>query len=541
MSRVQALNLVDFTGGLNLRADAFELAENESPDIVNVDIDPRGGFFSRKGWERWNSSDIAAVWDPRSMFVHQLANGTEYVFVANDGEVLESTNGTFSVVETSGLIPVPVAGDPHLADFAPWGDDLFIACGHGELSARWQLSGTVLMNRAETGTFTAYTAPSNDVLPGCEFMASHAGYLFAAYTSEDSTTHPHRLRWSHPNNPLAWNADDYIDIKEGGGPITGIVPRRDHLLIFKPSSVWALFGYDSSSWQLVNVTREVGAPHRQAIARSETTVFFFTWPSGVYAINDANFPVEVSPQLRPLFESAEFNTTMVSEIWLGWLKNRLWVAVPYCKNYAGNSIPAPTARTIFVFDPSLGPNGAWTAYKGCNNSALGPFGQGGFGGAIGDNRAFACAREVASVVRVDELDQAVDNLDGTSEGFLTRYLTRWVDAGWPSLKKQWRSPDLIVEEKDADYELGISVFRDYDGRSAARQRTLTVTASSPGAIWGSFDWGDGSWGAGGEGTVLERGPSFGPAASIQLLFEGEESKAWGVNGLVLKYIPRRLR
>ena len=540
MSRVQALNLVDFTGGLNLRADAFELGDSESPDIVNVDIDPRGGFFSRKGWERWNSSSIAATWDPRSMFVHEIANGTDYVFVANDGGVLVSTNGAFDPVEI-GLSPIAVSADHHLADFASWGDQCFMACGVDEQMVRWETSGSVYLNQANSGTFTEYTSPSNDVGPSCEFIASHAGYMFAAYTKENTDTHPHRLRWSHPNNPTAWHADDYIDIKEGGGPITGIVPRRDHLLIFKPSSVWALFGYDSNSWQLVNVTREVGVPHRQAIARSETTVFFFSWPAGVYAISDANYPVEVSAQLRPLFESAEFNTGQVSEIWLGWLKNRLWVAVPYCKNYAGASIPAPTARTIYVFDPSLGSNGAWTSYKGCNNSALGPFAQGGFGGGSGDNRAFACAREVSSVVRVDELDQAIDNLDGTSQGFLTRYLSRWVDAGWPSLKKQWRSPDLIVEEKDATYDLSISVFRDYDSRSAARQRTLTVAASTPGAIWGSFSWGEADWGAGGAGTRLERGPSFGPAASVQLLFEGEDSKAWGVNGLVLKYIPRRLR
>ena len=539
MARVEALNLVDFTGGLNLRADAFELGDNESPDILNVDIDPRGGFYSRKGWERWNSSSISATWDPRLMFVHEIANGTDYVFVANDGEVLVSTNGTFSPVEVS-LIPIPATASPHLADFASWGDQCYVACGINDQMARWSPSGAVLLNQANSGTFTEYTSPSNDVGPSCEFVASHAGYMFAAYTQEGADTFPHRVRWSHPNNPNAWQADDYIDIKEGGGPITGIVPRRDHLLIFKTSSVWALFGYDSTSWQLVNVTRELGAPHRQAIARSESTVFFFSWPSGVYAISDANYPVEVSTQLRPLFESAQFNTAKVSEIWLGWVRDRLWVAVPYSRPYSGVSVEAPTARTVFVFDPSLG-KGAWTSYVGADGSGLGPFAQGGFGGTSGDNRAFACAREVASVVRVDELAQAVDNVDGTSQGFPTRYSTRWVDAGWPSLKKQWRAPDMIVEEKDANYSLSISVFRDFDGRDAARQRNLTVEASSPGAIWGSFDWGDASWGAGGEGTRLERGPSFGPARSIQLLFEGESTKAWGVNGLVLKYIPRRLR
>lgn len=540
MGRVQALNLVDFTGGLNLRADAFELGENESPDIVNMDIDPRGGFFTRKGWERWNSADIAATWDPRAMFTHEVASGVDYVFVANNGTILQSTNGTFEVVQVAAS-DVVVSASPHLADFASWGDTVYVACGHQQQVLEWQPSSTALMTAAGTATFTDYLTPSTDVFPQCELVASHAGYLFAAYTLEDGVTHPHRLRWSHPAVPGAWNADDYIDIKEGGGPITAIVPRRDHLLIFKSSSVWALFGYDTGSWQLVNVTREVGVPHRQAVTRSESTVFFFSWPFGVYAITDANYPTEVSTQLRPLFESTEFNITKTDEIWLGWLKNRLWVAVPYNKNYSGGSSVAPTARTIFVFDPTLGRAGAWTAYKGADGSALGPFAQGGYGGLIGDNRAFACAREVASVVRVDELDQAIDNLDGTPVGFLTRYLTRWVDAGWPSLKKQWRSPDMIVEEKDSTYELTISVFRDYDSRDPGRVRTMTVDASSPGAIWGAFNWGEANWGAGGEGTTIVRGPSFGRATAIQLLFRGESEKEWGVNGLVLKYIPRRLR
>ena len=57
-NRLQPLDLMDFTGGLNLRKNQFQLAENESPDLLNVDIDPRGGFYTRKGWQRWNDDDI---------------------------------------------------------------------------------------------------------------------------------------------------------------------------------------------------------------------------------------------------------------------------------------------------------------------------------------------------------------------------------------------------------------------------------------------------------------------------------------------------
>lgn len=46
---IKMMTAKDFRGGLNLRADAFELAPNESPDLLNVDIDPRGGVEQRNG------------------------------------------------------------------------------------------------------------------------------------------------------------------------------------------------------------------------------------------------------------------------------------------------------------------------------------------------------------------------------------------------------------------------------------------------------------------------------------------------------------
>lgn len=46
---IKLQNVKDFRGGLNLRGDGFELSENESPDLLNVDIDARGGIQSRPG------------------------------------------------------------------------------------------------------------------------------------------------------------------------------------------------------------------------------------------------------------------------------------------------------------------------------------------------------------------------------------------------------------------------------------------------------------------------------------------------------------
>ena len=57
-NRLEPLDLMDFTGGLCLRRNQFQLASNESPDMLNVDVDPRGGFRTRRGWQRWNEDDV---------------------------------------------------------------------------------------------------------------------------------------------------------------------------------------------------------------------------------------------------------------------------------------------------------------------------------------------------------------------------------------------------------------------------------------------------------------------------------------------------
>ena len=48
----------DFKGGLNLRADQFNIAENESPALLNVDVDPRGGVRRRDAVTKVNGTAL---------------------------------------------------------------------------------------------------------------------------------------------------------------------------------------------------------------------------------------------------------------------------------------------------------------------------------------------------------------------------------------------------------------------------------------------------------------------------------------------------
>jgi hypothetical protein len=67
-TNLKVLRQDDFTGGLNLRADQFQLAPNESPKMLNVEIDPRGGIFSRGAMRRTNATAVTPTnWNPTSL------------------------------------------------------------------------------------------------------------------------------------------------------------------------------------------------------------------------------------------------------------------------------------------------------------------------------------------------------------------------------------------------------------------------------------------------------------------------------------------
>lgn len=411
MTRLQPINVFDFTGGVNLREDEVQLAENEVADVLNMDFDPLGGVTVRKGWLRWNQYDVGGTeltpWNPRSAFNFELSSGQNIVLMSHISSsqfpgVWYSTSGEFQKLNQSTTVTTPTSfkqDRPHLVDFAQWGDKLYIARGHNYNGWRWVGAGE--STELSTSFTNSILSPVGGRMPRASLAAAHTGYLFVADTFEDGIHHPNRLRWSHPNNPEDWRQDDYIDLAEDGSHITAIVPLRDHLLIFKTSSVWALYGYDDNTWQLVNVSYDVGAPHRQVVVRAEDVVFFVSWPQGVHVYGGGSIR-ELSINIRPMFRNPDFNASATNNMWLGWVNKRLWWSVPW---RPGGPPPAD-ANTVMVFDPAVG-QGAWTIYRGATGSGLGPFAQSSYGG-LSKLTALAFCRRSKSAFMLDATDTAYD-------------------------------------------------------------------------------------------------------------------------------------
>jgi hypothetical protein len=468
-----------------------------------------------------------------------------------------------------------------MADFATFGDDLYIACGRGNSVYKRHLTTapTALIQSGAGNWNDDYASPVLGYAPPAALCEAHSGYLFVANIVEDGLTFPNRLRWSHPTSAEDWASTDFIDINIGGDRITALQSYEDHLLIFKSDSIWALYGYNAESWQLVQKSSTVGAISPQVVTRSETAVFFYSASDrgAVYAYNGER-AIEISTQLRYAMESL----TRSELVWVGWIGRKLWVTVPW--TYDG---PADDNSAVFVFDPTVG-DGAWTYYA-CKSGGIGPI----VAGSNTDTQlgplAVLRSTETPCIVRLEALPGAADRVwemsvigftddaeggfvltDGDAEiiadglpgeePFPSVYRTPWISGGWPTRKKSFRRPDFVCRITGTEHQLNVSSFRDYEEHNPKRRHTVVVPgglsidpeASRAAAIWGHFNWGDGTrWGEDGEvadlpqlrqGASIRRGSSYGLCRSVQLRVVGATPAAnWGVDAIILKMVMRRFR
>lgn len=544
MAGLRVIRMDDFTGGLNLRADPFQLAQNESPDMLNVDVDPLGGFSSRAGVQRLNTSAIGSIangsFTPEKLFYWNATS--PQLMVAANGKVFYASTTSF----TDTTITTTFADG---ASFAPWTGTtpsgtpisaLYVACGTSTTqAAKWDGSTKTLLTASGTGNWqTSLASPTTGFMPRSDLVATHNDRMWVASTYENAAGFPNRIRWSHPNYPESWREQDYIDVVQGGSGITALVPFGGALFIFKKHSVHALYGYDTDTFQLVTLTESIGALSSNCVAASERGLYFFHWPDGLF-VYDGNGFESLFDKLRPIITSGEVNASALGSIWLSHVNNRLWLALPCGED---NTV----ATRNYVYDPSIK---AWTKYQfGTAKKALTAMAD--FVTSTGTRYSLGLHADDPYVVRVDDPTLEQDDITGTPESFESYYVTRWHDADIVSAKKMWRRPDMIVNQPTVDTTLTVQVYHNWEEALVKRTAQILISAGSQNALtWrpigsepDAYDgWGQAPWGVVAEGAQFQRGANLGLARAVQLKINGELGKPWGVNSISYKYNPRKVR
>lgn len=543
--RVQVFTVSDFTGGLNLTTDAFKLAPNESPDMMNVDVDRRGGFQIRRGVAPFTTSTLSA--DPTNLWAH-ISSSASYLFAHDGNAVKYSTGGAWTTLATSGSSTLGSTTQPNRA--ATFNGAMYMVRGDAD-PVKWVTGTATTMG----GTFNSnFLSPTSGNVPRAKLVAAHAGYLWVANTFESGNAYTCRVRWSHPNNGENWRSEDYIDVDIGkdADEITALMPIGDHLLVCKNDSIYAIYGYDFNSFSVVNVSNTVGCISQETCAITQMGVAVFDRKLGVHMYDGRKGLSWLFEKLYPALRDGQIPEAQVSKVRVGWVKGRLWVGVPWETSGADRS-------ATFVWSPIGSQGGSWTRYDlGC-----GPF-------VHGQRLSkYCCGITGTSRAMAVEQEEYGDDLTGTGVLSVINawYQTKWFDAGQPSMKKRWRRVEAVMQA-DEVYELPVTVNFDFDSDSTSKTFKFKASASGTGGVSGY--WGDGTtqatdtnWGTSsdvvgaGEGVwaisgirgVTDRGNSLGLCKSVALTIGGKIGRLgqsttpvfWGVDALVFKFVPRRVR
>lgn len=563
--RVNTIPVVDFQGGLNLNANALQLAENESSQLLNVDLDPMGGFRRRGAIEEVYkfSAEISRL------FCVAGATDTTWLLAPSGNTFRYSSNGSTwnqFTLNTSGTF-YDVAAFPHHVSGLNFG---YIQKGSLP-TEKWTIGSPTVHPNLGTAFEEDFEVLTGGNFVKGQILCQHKEFMFTACTNTAAGFFANRVHFSHPGNAEAWRSKDWFDVGDAE-PITALVSYKDSLLIFKQDSVWILRGYDFDSFVLTNVSNNAGAVNANCVAASPDGVYFYSWPYGVYYFDDNGLHYKSSKLQAYLMDNQLApRTGKESLIWMGhrlYFSNADRTGVDLLWDGIG-----PTFT--FVLDPLL-PNDSWTVYSFPTVATSGPY----FGGTTGLKCGVAFSSSVT--VASDVLGYAILEEEGTrlvrfvrngsqdvgdkitvasvltSKPINAYYMTGWQDLDNTAVVKSWGRP-VIVMGNLQDASLHFDIYKDYDSVNSQRNFGLVSDVSSLTTLsWGTIG-AVGVWAgehpvthvvyAGAKWSVpvganlgIRKGGRIGRATAVAMKVKcTEQLKSWSVDSIVWKYIPKRVR
>lgn len=535
MSRLLQNSVSDFTGGLNLRTDAFQLGKNESPNLLNVDVDPRGGLTMRGGMTKFNTSAIGSIVDGSAVTKNVIywEGATPRVVVGMNNGIYHSSGGAFG----SFAITTDAPDGPSFASWTAGNvSSLYVAIGSLESK---RIIGTTVHPMADpTGSYNEdFALPTGGEMPRAKFCALYANMLWCGNTTEIATAMPNRVRFSHPLNIESWRALDFIDIPDGGDGITAMCVFNGALLVFKKHSIWSITGDTPETFILTNLTNMIGAVNSLAVAVTESAVYFFSWSQGLYKFDGQTFQ-DIFTNIRPILQDGTVNEIAQDAIRVTVIDGRIWVGLPRNND--------TTITENYIYDESIG-NGAWTRYETSDGRGVGSGCQ--FVSSSGQTFLFAAHASNAYILKVDQVAITQDDVGNGLSNFDSFYTTKWYDADNVSAKKMWRRPDLIVKRAAVDSSILVEIYHDWTEGLIKRTFTIEVVGEGDSLMWrtvgvepDAYDgWNQADWGENSSGSIFVQGKNLGLSRSLQMVFRGVAGKPWGLNSLTYKFNPRKVR
>jgi len=523
---LQTYVLRDFTGGLNVQAFSTELNPNESPRIMNCMIDPRGGFHARSELKNQNTTEIPItggsitnVWAH-----HDLATGDRQILAHCNDKIYSAHDTDTSFGDT---LITGGADSANLLDAAAFGGMTILMRGAANQdSADYDTTSGFTYYTNSVGAWQDdFDSPSGAHMPRARRCETHHNMFWVASTRETAGVEfKNRIRFSHPGDEGSWREQDWIDIDPGEDvdPIVALVSFRDHLLVFKTNSIWAVFGYDFTDFQVVNVSNTIGCLSPKAVQSTEQGVFFVD-QHGVYVYDGARLQ-NLSEKLGMCFPINLDQRNFVCLVQMG---DYVWVGG------TGSTFNFVDTLNLLCFDLNLG---AWTTHYMPQDPQTGTIVRGyddggsdtpvdriifGFGGTGWVGQFLA-----------DPVDggRGIDRLGGVAYPIPWHFQTAFFDAGEPFRNKKWKRPEVHYKDRlqagGGGMTHSVDVYQDWNTLAVAK--TLTWEA------------GDGA-----ADEDFTRLSSFPVSRSVSFDFRGHDEDSsengFAIRGITVKWRNRAVK
>lgn len=509
-----------WTGGLNLTRNTQSLPQDQSPEAVNMDFGLRGGVTLRGGF--------------RVQATSSLLNGARIIGIGDTKVWLQGNEGSLltwdsSLTDTTVDITDDDTERVRMATFrvnngGTWEDRMYFANGRSASAIIMQtyVTGSGLSTLG-TAWNNNYTAPTLGNMPLARYIAEHNGFMWVADTVESSVRYPARVRFSHEQNPESWAEDDWFNVgnTELDDPITQLVPFRDSLLIFKKSSVWAVYGYDRDTFVLEQVTNASGTCTCGAIAVNSGVAYWFSTDGQLMAYNGRGVamlsePLDYWSQIGKIKHGGAHR--------LMWSDGRLWCALE-----TGDA--EAVSHWLFIWNPSIQ---SWTRYGRDVVDLIhwSKFGEDGdplfLENGSNDLMRYDTAYEF------DEVTAGVQRIVG-------EFRTAWMTGGETATRKRWKRP-RVTAASTAGATINVEVFHDFNDTLPTRTMEFVVEVPDEASLWGVMNWGDDWYQASDEYYEFDRLSSSGSAYAVSYKFSSSDNAGrWWIDGIAVPFRRKSVR
>lgn len=282
---------MSFEGGLNNFQAPIYLADNESPDLMNVVIDePLGTLVQRNGFKSCGNTPSGNT--ATALFEYSLNNGARYLIVSDNVNIWQTADCVVYNTVATGL---SAQSTPRFATiqnklWATNGSDYPIVWDATTASVLDGQSGRPLGIKGKLITYwkSRVWIGNTTAEPSGLYFSQLTDVNGAALNPATST-----MAWANALNLIYFQRDD-------GSPLYGVKVYHDNLYAFKETGIMRLVFQDEFNLNTTKSVSVTGSKFQESIQEMDDGLLRFVGKDGVYAF-DGSMVKRISTKWTPTF------------------------------------------------------------------------------------------------------------------------------------------------------------------------------------------------------------------------------------------------